>query len=779
MCVGALLGQSPVACRISACEDLLSECPLTPISSGKRSLKRCRLTMESGFSSPVKGEKQIQNKLGQTRNNLPTKAAIQKQLKVAGPSVVQTLRGRLHGREVALVFCGEAHEDAIDLTRRHAVVEPKQGWLEPQQQPMHDGADFCPNEALQTKHGMTVAGAKRWAEDILDDLDESTKTDGAVLVYNPPAARCKSVAWLFLPGTLHGEPPSPSTRFFEWGDLDAEARAFNQQRLRAGVGVEEQDALIAERKQKRVAQGFELFDDWLLRHASSQDVDVHLVLEAPVPAHELELHLEDSVQPAPCAHNCIRQLEPDSDEDTDQAETPGNGSYLDYVRRRALAHLPRSRVHAVDARVLGDADDSCLPLHLRGSFEALVSKTRRPDACPDAEEVELEACGASWAKSREESNVVKQNLAPSWEAFFGGAADLLYYAPHVKADYTPFLRDCVGSAASMRQFFQALFFETVPVAMSTIKLNEQTRPSAHIRSLALQTPGADILRRPAGHCHSGRQTVPVRAAPVDRYLKARGCEVPRTWVAGIAERLRDVGLGHLVEAAQSWYMATVDNMLSNPKNADVEGDNFVAWLQACHRSIYDDIDHLDPMKLRRCKFAQSKSHPESKDFRYNLKDIGIPGIEQAFEEFRSEPNKSTSRQQVLSKILVDAFQLRSVDLAMVLKSAEVAVRSPPGARVVIVHYAGLDHTRNAVKFWRSQGFSHEGLRNSGVVGKLTEYEDSEPRALTFPTYLRDMEKLFPVPASVPDVDRRMLRPRLGAKRRKLLRHGLGYTQPVA
>lgn len=778
MCVSALLGQSPVACHISACEGLLQESPSTPFSTGKDSLKRCWVTMECGISSPAKHNKQVQSKLRRARSKLQTKTTVQKQLKVAGPSVVQTVRGRLHGREVALVFCGEAHEDAIDLTRHHAVVEPKEGWLE--QQPKHDGTDFCPSGALRTTHGLSVTEAKKWAQDILDNLGENTKIDGAVLVYEPPATRRKSTAWLFLSGSLPGGPPSRSTRFFEWGDLDAEARAFNQQRLGAGVEVVEQDALIAKRKQKRASQGFELFDDWLLRHASSEDMDVHLVLEAPVPAHELELHVEAGVPPAPRAHKCIRQLEPDSDEDTDEASTPGNGSYLDYVRRQALTHLPKSKVHAVDARVLGDADDSCLPPHLRGSFEALVSEARHPDACRDAEEVELEACGASWAKSScEDSKTVKHNLAPSWEAFFGGAADLLYYAPHVKADFTPFLRDCVGSAAKMREFFQALFFKTVPMALSTINLNETSRPSAHIRSLALETDEATVLRRPAGHCQSGRQTIPVRAAPVDRYLKARGCEVPRTWVSGIAERLRDAGLGHLVEAAQSWYMDTVENMISNPKDADVEGDNFVAWLQACHRSIYNDIDHYDPMKLRRCQFAESKSHPKSKDHRHNLKDIGIPGIEQAFEEFRSEPEKSTSRQQVLSKILIDAFQLRSVDLAMVLKSAEIAARSPPGARVVIVHYAGLDHTRNAVKFWRSQGFSHEGLRNSGVVGKLTEYKDNEPRALTFPSYLRDLEELFPVPASVPDVDRRMLRPRLNAKRRKLLQSALASDRPVA
>eukprot|EP00930_Biecheleria_cincta_P003731 TRINITY_DN104657_c0_g1_i1.p1 TRINITY_DN104657_c0_g1~~TRINITY_DN104657_c0_g1_i1.p1 ORF type:complete len:878 (+),score=162.68 TRINITY_DN104657_c0_g1_i1:119-2635(+) len=776
--------------------DLQQENPSTPlIRSSKMGLKRRRLLEdelvdnESGLASPVKHQKKqvakrmsaIRQQTGNKVHKVPSQpsAANQKQLKVAGPTVVQTLRGRLHGREVALVFCGEAHEDAIDLTRRRAVIEPKEGWVE---QPRQDAAGVagdlwpcCPEEALRTEQGLSMAAAKRWAEEVLAGLDEGIDFDGAMLVYEPRSSTAqKSIARLFLPGSRRsaGPPLAAGATLFEWGDLDLEARDFNRRRLtRVPIPVEEQDALVNERKQRRTQEGIELFDDWLLRQVASSSttkVQVQLVLEAPVPAHEVELHVEEGVPPAPRAHRRLRELEPDSDEDADEANTPGNGSYLDYLRRRVLAHLPAAQLHAVDARGLGDADDSALPARLRGSFDSLVAQV--PPACSDAEEEELKAKNCNSG-----GDVAEKNAVPSWEAFFGGAADLLYYAPHVKADYTPFLKDCVGSAAKMRQFFQALFFETVPAALAPIRLDQETRPSATVRSLLHQAADAqgEVVYRPAGQCSSGRQTVPVRAAPMDRYLKARGFEgAPRTWVAGIAERLRDAGLGHLVEAARSWYLATVDQMLRDPKNADTEGDNFVAWLRACHREIFDDIDTYDPMKLRRQRFAQSKAHPRSKEHRYNMKEIGIPGIEQAFEEFKSESGASSSRQQVLSKILVDAFQLRSVDLAMVLKSAEVAVRAPRGSRVVIVHYAGLDHTRSAVKFWRSQGFSHEGLRNRGVVGKLTEYKDTEPRALAFPTYLRELDKLFPVPTSVRDVDRRMLRPRLGAKQRRKLLHSV-------
>lgn len=252
--------------------------------------------------------------------------------------------------------------------------------------------------------------------------------------------------------------------------------------------------------------------------------------------------------------------------------------------------------------------------------------------------------------------------------------------------------------------------------------------------------------------------MPVRAAPVDRYLKARGFSTPRTWVAGIAERLRQMGAGNLVQSVRKWYQSVVDHMLSDPKAADLEGDNFVAWLRACHRDIHDDIDTYDPMKLRRLHWAESKANPRSKEHRYNLKDITIPGVDEAFAEFGST-EKSSSREQVLSKIVVDSFQLRSVDVAMILKAAEVAMSASEGSKVVVVVYAGLDHTRSAVKFWKSQGFSSAGLPRKGLVGRLGSFEDDERRCLELPAYLHDLDKLFPVPSSLRDCGTRTRRVR--------------------
>merc|ERR1719284_2116992 len=113
-----------------------------------------------------------------------------------------------------------------------------------------------------------------------------------------------------------------------------------------------------------------------------------------------------------------------------------------------------------------------------------------------------------------------------------------------------------------------------------------------------------------------------------------------------------------------------------------------------------------------------------------MKSISIPGFEEAFAEILSgrrwtcpncnETNKaetdscqkcgaaateapsagasvtahcaSTVRQRMLSKFIVDAFALRSVDLAMILKIANLISSPPADEPVVVVMSAGADHT---------------------------------------------------------------------------------------
>ncbi|CAJ1351972.1 unnamed protein product [Effrenium voratum] len=653
-----------------------------------------------------------------------------KPLKVNGPSTIQTLRGRLQGREVALVLCGESHEDAIDLTRRRGVVAAEEGWIAVDHCRVFDAA-----KALASKGRLSLRGAQRWAKEILEETEEDAKIVGAHLVFEP-RTRTRGTASVYLPsiaavdstiGVAHGHGATSACRVFRYGDLDKEAREFNERRMKPKDqrdSVEQQDALIRKRKAQRRAEGFELFDDWLLRQASSKDVHVEVVLEAPVRAEELQLHESEALRSAPSPPERLEAIALDSEEDEDEAATPGAGAYLDFLRRRLLAELG-PRLHGVDARGLGDSEDEHLPKNLRGSFDALRSALpRTPDEDP---------------------------VLPSWEAFFGGAADLLYYAPHVKADYAPFLKSCMGSAANMRRFFRTLFFESVPEALALLKIEEDTRRCCHVRAPTYRPASSSTAElRPEGRCHSGRRTLPVRVAPLQRYLVARGFDKPRTWVAGIAERLRQRGAGALVESAQCWYLSAVDRMLADPKGADAEGDNFVAWLRAVLPEVFRDIDTYDPPKLRRKHWARSRTSKR----RYNLKDIRIPSIEEAFRGF-CRAKRSTAREQVLSKIMVDIFQLRSVDLAMILKAAEAGLEAPKGQKVVVVCYGGLDHTRNVARFFRAQGFSAEGLPRKGLLGR-EEFEEDERRTLALPPYLQNLEQLFPVPA-VKDATKRRRR----------------------
>merc|ERR1712032_1173657 len=109
-----------------------------------------------------------------------------------------------------------------------------------------------------------------------------------------------------------------------------------------------------------------------------------------------------------------------------------------------------------------------------------------------------------------------------------------------------------------------------------------------------------------------------------------------------------------------------------------------------------------------------------------------------------EARVTTRRERVLAKILVDAFALHLVDLASNLKIADVVTRSPEHAQVVIVYFAGGDHSNAVADFWRSQGFSSKGLPKKGIVGK-EDFEDDEPRGLELPKCLHNLQELFPVP----------------------------------
>ena len=245
-----------------------------------------------------------------------------------------------------------------------------------------------------------------------------------------------------------------------------------------------------------------------------------------------------------------------------------------------------------------------------------------------------------------------------------------------------------------------------------------------------------LLRR-----HSDNGSVPVKAAPLTQFLKARGSLPARTWTSGQAELLRSLAGPEgaaFVDAVRSWYLTATKRLLADPKGEDTEGNFFLAWLRECHREIYDKIDTTDPVGL--CK-------------KRSLSGIQIPAIEHAFDELRNfdpELRTTTRRERALAKIAIDAYQILLVDLGAILATANVVAAADTGERVVVVSY--LQHTMpisssSIIKFWRDQGFCHTGLPRKGFVGL------KDPRALQLPSYLHNFAELFPVAALSKHVNR--------------------------
>jgi len=692
----------------------------------------------------------LQGKARQSLGSKTKTAGPADQLRVCGPEFIQTLRGHLLGREVALICCGEAHEDAIDLTRPQGITDEQYCWLKVPATRATGGGflGFDSSEALHTKYNVTLAKAKEWAARVLDDENEDGE-EGASLVFEAKVGTDVGVARVFdntTKASTKRHLPARTT-IFQWSEQDTEAKEYNENRLAGqGISTAELDAMVARRKQARLAEGLELFDDWLLRQcAGANALGIDVILENDVPASELEMHVEPGVSPAPPAHAVLKAIEPDSDMDSDEAKDPddGTGSFADYMVRRTRAHLAPGRIHCIDARDLGKPPDAAE----HGVMQAMLSEPLPEDReDTEASQLELEDDDEKMTpgnKRIDSTGKAAFPSLPSWELYFGSVAGIIYYSPHVKVDFTPLFVKCLDSPSKLAEFFEKLYFGTVPAAVDTLgPLDEETRSLTRIRSLT-QSSGGQCWRRARED-----RLVPIRAAPVDRYLKARGSQPPRTWVSGLGQQVRAGGLGNVVDAAQAWVQSSMKELLGG--RADPSGDYFSSWLREGHPEIYHDIDHSDAGKMRRAKSMPSFSHPGSKAHRHNLEDISIPNVEETFAELRKlnlqAGNCSTRRQRILAKILVDAYQLRLVDLAAILKIAHIVTQAPEGSRCAIVIYAGSDHVKSVVSFWEQNGLSHAGLCRKGMAGKKN-WKDGESKGVTMPPYLHDLNRLFPVPST--------------------------------
>ena len=830
---------------------------------------------------------------------------------LVGPDYVQVLRGQLGDSEVAIVLCGEAHEDAIDVTRKGGYFLPQEGWIGSSKgDAIGSLASLCgcqvPRPAffarlVKQKCSISKGHAREWARDLFDDdqyediVDESTsrlflafvergkKGDAFLVLFETQDAQerdqedeidivnetAAGIARALLSGVDRSQQMGQSdagaeedkmfarVHLEEWADLDADARQVNRRRLLAARGngtddggtallEEDHDRLIEKRKKERLQESIVLFDEFYDElSAAAEDVEVHLILEAPVSPWEVELHREPQQQSLPPAPACIRCASTDSDEsDASDPSSDGMGCYADFLfrrmMRRQLAELQAGShacdgsaaapirvdtdvnggkaeatakkgaggragrwLHCVDLRDLGDgvlprAERKLAPdlrkewerLLAPGDVQALAAARQehglhwlhRFNANPEVEEMDaLERDGALLGADEKDrvgarGRCPSSSLSlPSFESFFGQCSDILYYLPHLRFLYAPFLASSLGSLETWDRFFGALFLGGTIAEATGMLLREGC---VHTRSPIREqwnarTCTVDLVRRNDEQC--GHMTH--YALPLNVYLKARVRSAmpdpPRTWSSALFQDVSSKS-ARLADAVRLWTLDCIHDKAADPKGRDDPeggGEWFVGWLRAVHRDIYDDIDHSDCGELLRAKQAASlKNPPGGKKYRYNLAEITVPGAEMGFQEIAamSLDRPVPARTEVLAKILVDIYMSHIVDFVTVLKILNLVVESSDSTRVssggqgareegcreeglsdgrkpvVVVCYMGAMHTKAVADFFcgaGAQGGGFAPFRCTHFLGKY-EWDEDDARKVKLPQDLWSPARLF-------------------------------------
>jgi len=727
---------------------------------------------------------------------------------VIGPDFIQMLRGKMFGKDVALLMCGESHNEAPDVTRPDGVVYPKMGWV---QITDYGGGVWSPKDAVKCKKQVDLASALTWATDVIDeeelDADETHLVwegpkdgKGTAHVYDGDADR--SVKKRFGPDAL----------VFEWNDLDAEIRDFKQRIFPSpDVEVQETAEFMAKRKKSLLRQGVELFDDWLLRqvrtarkHAASvknkkDAMEIHLVIESSVPADEVELHQEPS-RPnwPPPAPKCIRALEEDSDSSGD-GEDDDPQDYMEYLLLRAETELSSRAIHKVDPRDLGDRDSTC------SDWRTLVPKGFDMAATyPCPEEAKLQTAGMPKVMEAEDRRVLERDASgvhrdangavvtdldeddvirhsdgtlhdivdwgsvdprdcdlaawkehkprrgefgitlPSFEGFFGQPSELMYYVPHMHACFAPLLARVIKSPEAMNKFFTALFFGGT-IPEALAVLDLSPEALPYTWVRSpIRLKGQRIKRR-----NDKDSVIEFPYFPIGAYLKAKGTNPPRTWLSDLFARCAARGgdAERLAKAARTWALDGIAHMAKDPKGHDTPehgGDWFAAYLRAVHRDMYDDLDTSDPAALLTARHVASLSKGRGK--KYNLGKIGLPSAAASFEAIIEGFTPDAVVNPRASVLAKIALDIWVLSLVdyATVLRTVEAVVTSPCDRVVVVVYLGSQHTSAIVKFWRKHGFSDRGLPKRGLVGKLA-WEQYDSLWLSFPSCLCDLTELFTIP----------------------------------
>ena len=351
---------------------------------------------------------------------------------------------------------------------------------------------------------------------------------------------------------------------------------------------------------------------------------------------------------------------------------------------------------------------------------------------------------------------------PSFELFFGQNTDNLYYSPHVKLAYSPFLANCIQSLDNFEDFFIRLFFGgTVPDALDRLNILEtSTRGHVHVRSPILKRWDPESNSYIWEERDDGEEYNTCPYFPSTFHLVARGSFPPRTLSSQLYSNLHDFrgneGNGQksssrrqVALAIKSWIINSIRRNMDDPKASDdmeTGGEWFEAYLRAVHRDIYDDIDVSDSTVLLQKNYMKSISG--GRPPKHNIGKIKIPSAKDSFEEivsrFREQDslppttNVITPRVEILAKIMIDIWMSNLFDFSLLLKIANICSNETTKDNVVIVCYSGSSHAKAASKFFCSSSMD---FKRKALIGKFS-WEDHELKTLDLPSKLWNLSELF-------------------------------------
>jgi hypothetical protein len=597
-------------------------------------------------------------------------------------------------------------------------------------------------------------------------------------------------------------------KIFEWGDLDPEAFAINKRRLaKSDVSEAEFDIMINKRKEDRKRQNIWTFDDWFSHiRSKAGNAAIYLVAEATLPPWEVEVHRPPNtpewrkeLSALPQAVDCIRCVSEDSDcstIDEHDVASDGVGGYADYFYRRFMSEMIEENktmeemrstwFHCVDIRDLG-CEGACHAKEVKEKWKELLTLEEWQDATGTGNKdvskanhlettdntlsfqsmkmlnteqrcYEEKVQNGELQSTEEESDSESESdgsdscleiTFPSFEGFLGQSTDILYYSPHVRISYSPFLARVVRSLFNWEQFFPKLFFGgTISDAMQYLDLPSRG-DHAYVRSPILKEWDAQSntyiwKKRPECYEH-----ISFPFFPYAFHLKAKGSNPPRTWSSQLHNNLLvsdDNRQRSFAEKVTEWTLRRIRYVSQDPKLHDdlkTGGDWFGGYLRAAHREIYDDIDHTDVAEL----LTRNKMPSQSGSRAYAIGNIEVPSCEDAFAEIVQRfdevsgstpgpPHPIEARTETLAKIIIDIWMLNLVDYCTLLKIGNLVAQTHSD-EVVVVCYLGLAHTRTIADFLCNEA----GFQKRGYYGKVS-WEDDESRKIQLPSRLWNPAELF-------------------------------------